>query len=73
MSKRRKNPSEGDPRTGNGVKAKGKKPTETGILQMRSGSQGASQVDGYGLRRKQPKGWGIARVVDIFTKKERGK
>lgn len=73
MSKRRKNPSEGNPRTGDRFGAKGKMPTEIGILQMRSGSRGASQVDGYGLRRKQPKGWGIARVVNIFTKKERGK
>lgn len=66
---RRRDPSKGNPRTGDGFKAKGKKPTETGIMRMMS-VYGEGDV---GVRRKQPKGWGIARVVDIFTKKERGK
>lgn len=69
---RRKDPSKGNPRTGDGFTAKGKKPTETGTMQMRSASRDGG-ADSQGLRRKQPKGWGIARVVDIFTKKERGK
>lgn len=55
----------GKPRTGTGDAAKGKKPTETGILQMRSGGYLSSVND------KQPKGWGIAKVVDIFTRKTR--
>jgi hypothetical protein len=60
---RRSDPAAGKPRAGDGHKAKGKKPTETGIMQMRSG-------DGS-LRRTQPRGWGIARVIDIVTRKER--
>lgn len=71
MTKRRQDPSKGNPRTGNGRAAKGKKPTETGIMQMRSTPDGMNP-DG-GLRRKQPKGWGIARVVDIFTGKPKEK
>lgn len=69
---RRKDPSKGNPRTGDGVKAKGKKPSEIGTLQMRSTYAGyKSGVHASGVRREQPKGWGIARVVDIFTRKER--
>jgi hypothetical protein len=59
--------SKGKPRTGDGYKAKGKKPTETGIMQIRS----ADSASGSLWRHGQPKGWGVARVVDIFTRKER--
>lgn len=59
----------GNPRTGTGDRAKGKKPTEIGIMQMRSSDTQSGSL----YRHGQPKGWGIARVVDIFTKKERGK
>lgn len=60
----RKDPAKGKPRTGDGRTAKGKKPTETGILQMRK--------DGYtGSLPSQPKGWGIAKVVSLFTGKHR--
>ncbi|MET0428822.1 MAG: hypothetical protein ABW026_10025 [Microvirga sp.] len=65
MSPRRKDPAAGNPHTGDGKAAKGKKPTEVGIRQMRD-------RDGE-LSRKQPRGWGIARVIDIVTGKERKK
>lgn len=68
---RRKDPSKGSPRTGDGYKAKGKKPTETGIMQMRTVYDRDGAADSQGLRRVQPRGWGIARVVDIFTGRER--
>lgn len=62
---RRKNPSEGKPRTGNGHTASGKKPPEVGIMQMRS----ADTASGSMYKHTQPRGWGIAKVVDIFTGK----
>lgn len=62
---RRKDPAVGKPRTGDGNKAKGKKPTETGIMQMRS----AKTASGSMYQHTQPKGWGIAKVVSIFKKR----
>lgn len=62
---RRKSPEAGKPRTGDGTKAKGKKPTETGIMQMRS----AKTESGSMHMHTQPKGWGIAKVINIFTGK----
>lgn len=54
------------PRTGTGDKARGKKPSETGILQMQAKhSPNAS----FRPTDSQPKGWGIAKVVGLFSKK----
>jgi hypothetical protein len=64
---RRKSPQAGMPRTGDGKQAKGKKPSETGTLQMRSSDLPS------GIQRRQPKGWGIARVIDIATGREKKK
>lgn len=66
---RRKDPSEGNPRTGDGRVAKGKKPTETGVMRMMS----VHAEGDVSIRREQPKGWGVARVIDILTGKERGR
>ena len=52
------------PRTGDGNKARGKKPTETGIMQMRHARGPIHSVPA----RDQPKGWGIAKVIDLFRK-----
>lgn len=57
----------GKPRTGDGYKAKGKKPSDIGHLQMRETRRGIYDVPA----RSQPRGWGIARVFDIFTGKQR--
>lgn len=64
---RRKDPTQGRPRTGDGHKAKGKKPTETGVMQIRNPKTASGSMHNY----TQPKGWGVAKVVDIFSKKKR--
>lgn len=52
------------PRTGTGFNARGRKPHTSEL----------SMVNVFGDRaRKQPRGWGIARVFDIVTGKERKK
>lgn len=53
------------PRTGTGDKARGKKPSETGLLQMRQAKSPYRST----ASPDQPKGWGIAKVVNIFRKR----
>ena len=55
------------PRTGDGYKAKGVKPDKTGIMQVRHARGPVHSVPA----RDQPKGWGIAKVIDLFTRKNR--
>lgn len=51
------------PRTGDGHTARGPKPSKTGHLRMETAS-------GIGNHRlTQPKGWGIAAVVNLFKGK----
>jgi hypothetical protein len=54
------NAKKGKPRTGDGYTAKGRKPSETGLLRMQTPEWGGRATS------SQPKGWGIARVVSIF-------
>ena len=62
---RRESSDKGAPRTGDGFKARGRKP-KTGELTMMTGTPGALGFDG--VARKQPKGWHILNVL-TFGKK----
>jgi hypothetical protein len=71
MSKRSReqaaNAAAGNPRTGDGRKG-GVKPEARDCRMMSAYDSGETAI-----RRQQPRGWGIARVIDIVTRKERDK
>lgn len=69
MVKRRKDPAKGNPRTGTGDKARGRKPQANECRIENKYGQDAHPDNRY--RGSQPKGWGIAKVIDIITGKER--
>lgn len=62
MTKGKKDP--GKPRTGTGDAARGRKPQANECRMVGTPPEG-------GIRAKQPKGWGIAKVIDIVTGKEK--
>lgn len=68
MSRKPKDP--GTPRTGTGDAPRGRKP-KTSELRIENAHGTAAHPDNR-YRGPQPKGWGIAKVIDILTGRERG-
>lgn len=51
------------PRTGTGDKARGKKPSEVGLLRQQTPEWGGRATP------TQPPGWGIAKVISILRRR----
>lgn len=60
----------GEPRTGNG-RDSGRKPHASELRIRSAEEQGPNVHPDNRYRGSQPKGWGIAKVIDIITRKER--
>lgn len=66
---RRKDPSEGNPRTGTGDAPRGRKPRASELRIEAKEGMAAHPDNRY--RGPQPKGWGLGKIIDIVTRKER--